>query len=63
MSGSKAPSKKRRHPDPLTPEQRYQAGKNLAHVIVVAHEQGAEAAGAEWRRMLAEKRAKAQPRT
>jgi hypothetical protein len=46
-------------PAPLTPEQRYDGEKNLAHLIIVAHDEGVEAALQEWDKIVAAKRAKA----
>jgi hypothetical protein len=43
----------------MTPKQRYEAEKRLARLLIIAHHEGVPAAMAEWRRMLAEKRAKA----
>jgi hypothetical protein len=45
---------------PLTPEQRREGEKNMAHLLIVAHDQGVPAAIEELRRLRAEKRAKAQ---
>ncbi len=49
MSNPKTQSETQR-PAPLTPEQRFQAEKNLAHLIVAAQEKGISAALEEWRR-------------
>ncbi len=44
----------------LTPEQRREGERNLAHLLIVAHDQGVPAAIEELRRLRAEKRAKGQ---
>jgi hypothetical protein len=60
MKESKTPSARREKITPLTPEQRYEAEKRLARLLISAHDEGVPAAMEEWHRMRAAMRAKAQ---
>jgi hypothetical protein len=59
MNGSKTPSAMRPKVAPLTAEQRYEGEKNLAHLLIIAHDEGVPAAMDEWRRVGAAMRTKA----
>jgi hypothetical protein len=54
MRNLKKPSKQRHRIAPLTPEQRYEGEKNLAILLIIAHDHGVDAAMKEWDRMAAE---------
>jgi hypothetical protein len=41
----------------MTPEKCFERDKSLAHLLIIAHDHGVDAAMEEWRRLLAEKRA------